>query len=377
MGKESVVKLNSFWHHAVSHQPATYIPNQGVIVHHNFAALENDFGVSPVVAKAVRTVRNVELNHYPDRNAGSLKTKIASWLGLTPDMVALGNGSDELISLIAQVFVEPGSSVVIQTPTFFRIIEAVHKMKGAVVPVAARKERRFGLDAQLTDKIIQAVKKHRATLAWLCTPNNPTGAVMDLSSVDRIAGETKALVVVDEAYQELWDPQNKKSAVTLIPKHDNLIVTKTFSKAFGLAAIRVGMMLGNPALVSAIEAWRLNFPLSSVSLRIAEAALGDTGHLIRIHRDVSREREFLFRHIAKLPGLELGAVSKTNVFLLRHKTKNLHALLLKEGIMTADFNRMNGVENMRFVRITVKRRKENLALVKALGVCADAKGKPI
>ncbi len=366
MGKESAMKMNSFWHHAAAHPPATYIPNQGVIVRHNFAALENDFGSSPVIDKAIRTLRNAQLNHYPDRNAVTLKTKIASWLDLTPDMVELGNGSDELISLIAQIAVEPGKSVIVQTPTFFRIIEAVNKMKGAVVPVAAQKDSGFALDEQFVDGLMTAAKKNRAALIWLCTPNNPTGAVMNSASIDRIAGSTKAFVVVDEAYQELWDPENKKSAVRLIPKHDNLIVTKTFSKAFGLAAIRVGVMLGNPKLISAVDAWRLNFPLSSISLRIAEAALSDTDHLIRIRNKVSRERNMLFRHIAKLPMLELGAESKTNVFLLRHKTDDLHALLLKQGMMTADFNRMNGLEHMRFVRITVKRRKENLMLMKAL-----------
>lgn len=371
------MKLNSFWHHAAAHQPQTYIPDSDIIVRHNFAALENDFAVSTAVTKALQTVHQLKLNHYPDRSAGALRTKIALWLSLTPDMVALGNGSDELISLIAGVFVEPGSSVVVQTPTFFRIIEAVHKMKGSVVPVAAQRNRGFALDEQLVDGIITACKKSRAVLIWLCTPNNPTGAVMNLASIDRIAGSTKALIVVDEAYQELADPQNKKSAVKLITKHDNLIVTKTFSKAFGLAAIRVGIMLGNPKLISTVDAWRLNFPLSSVSTRIAEAALTDTDHLVRIHTDVSRERAFLFSHIAKLPMLELGAVSKTNVFLLRHKTKNLHALLLKKGIMTADFDRMNGLEHMQFVRITVKRRRENRVLMKALSAYAARKGKII
>ncbi|MBI3385896.1 aminotransferase class I/II-fold pyridoxal phosphate-dependent enzyme [Candidatus Gottesmanbacteria bacterium] len=365
------MKPNSFWQHAIARKPATYIPDHNVSVRHNFAALENDFGVSPAVTKALKTIHKLPLNHYPDRNAEALRTKIAHWLELTPDMIVLGNGSDELISLIAEVFVEPGSSVVVQTATFFRIIEAVQKMKGVITAVAAQKDRRFALDMQFADEIIRVARKSHATVVWLCTPNNPTGVVMDLSLIDRIAGSTKALVVVDEAYQELWDPQNKKSAVTLLAKHENLIVTKTFSKAFGLAAIRVGMMLGNPDLISAIDAWRLNFPLSSVSLRIAEAALDDTNHLVRIHRNVLREREFLFSHIAKLPMLELGAVSKTNVFLLRHKTKNLHELLLKQGVMTADFNHMNGVERMRFVRITVKRRKENRALIQALVACAE------
>ncbi len=363
------MKPNSFWQHAAANRPATYLPNSDIIIHHNFAALENDFDVSPAVIKALQTVCQLKLNHYPDRNAGKLKTKIASWLGIASDMVALGNGSDELISLIAQVFVEPKSRIVIQTPTFFRLIEAIHKMKGVVTPVTAPKERHFALDAEFANNIIATAEKKQASIIWLCTPNNPTGAVMNLALIERIAASTKALVVVDEAYQEIWDPQNKKSAITLIPKHDNILVTKTFSKAFGLAGIRVGMMLGNPNLISAIDAWRLNFPLSSISLLIAEAALEDTNHLNIIHKQVALERTFLFENIAKLPEFELGAESKTNVFILCHKTKNLHELLLKKGIMTADFNHMNGLEGERFVRITIKQHAENMALIMALEQC--------
>ncbi len=367
------MKPNSFVTHFLSHKPASYIPAaSSVPVRYNFAALENDFGISPKVKAMWQTLDPTILNHYPQRDAGELKLVIASWLGITPKMVAIGNGSDELISHIASTFVEPGQAVVIQTPTFFRIIEAVHKMKARVIEISANQENAFALDRALCRRIIAEVKKNRAAVIWLCTPNNPTGAVLDRKHIAWILTHTKTIVVVDEAYQELWDPQNRQSAVRLLKSHKNLIVTKTCSKAFGLAGARVGMLLAHPEIIETIDAWRLNFPISSVSLALAVAALKNTTHLVRLSKKVATERAWLFSGIRKLPDLEIGAESQTNVFLLRHKTKNIHALLLHEGILTADFNRMNGLEGMHFVRITVKQHKENLVLIKALKKSCDS-----
>lgn len=361
------MKPNSFVRHLSAHTPVSYIQeNVSVPILHNFAALENDFGISPRVTAAWRTLNPATLSHYPPRNAGKLKHVIASWLGITPKMVAIGNGSDELISHIASAFIEPEHAVVIQTPTFFRIIEAVQKMKGHVIEISAHQKNAFSLDRNLCRRITVEAKKRHAEIIWLCTPNNPTGAVLHRKHITWILRQTNALVVVDEAYQELCDPLERQSAVHLLRSHKNLIVTKTCSKAFGLAGARVGMLLAHPEIIKIIDAWRLNFPISSVSLALATAALADNAHLVRLSKMVATERAWLFFCIRNLPNLEIGADSQTNVFLLRHKTKHLHALLLQEGILTADFNRMNGLHGMKFVRITIKRHKENLALIRAL-----------
>ncbi len=366
------MKFNSFVRHFLTHKPASYIPtDSGVLIRHNFAALENDFGMSPNVTKAWHSLDPAILNHYPERNATELRSIAARWLDVSPAMITIGNGSDEFITHIADIFIEPDQSVIVQTPTFFRIIEAALKAKAKVIQVPARKERAFALDRPLCVRLASEARRHRAGIIWLCTPNNPTGAVFTLNDIAWLLGNTNALVVVDEAYLELFDPTQRQSAVRLLPTHKNLIVTKTLSKAFGLAGLRVGMLIAHPQVIRIVDDWRLNFPVSSISLSLAASALQDTKHLIRIHREITRERNRLFAAIATLPQLEIGALSKTNVFLLRHKTRNIHALLLAQGIMTADFNRMNGLEGMHFVRITVKRRSENNALITALVRCCQ------
>lgn len=364
------MKFNSFVRQFLKHKPVSYIPSPGhTVIRHSFAALENDFGISPAVRRAWRTMNPDMLNQYPDRSMTEFRKAAASWLGISADMITVGNGSDELITHIANMVIEPGQSVVIHTPTFFRIIEAIQKMKGRVIAVRANHAQSFALHRSLCERIVHEAKKHRAPVIWLCSPNNPTGAVFRLEDIGWILRHTRSLVVVDEAYMELWDPAQRQSAVRLLKSHTHLIVTKTLSKAFGLAGIRVGLLLAHPDIIRAVDDWRLNFPVSSVSLTLATAALRDTEHLTRISRAIARERKRIITAVQTIPQLEIGTASQTNVLLLRHKTRDIHALLLDEGIMTADFNRMNGLEGLRFVRITVKRHRENTALIAALKTC--------
>lgn len=330
---------NSFWQNLVNQNIGTYIPvghhDQNL---HNFSALENALGCSPKISVPV-----LPLNIYPGPELSALKQKIAAWLKVTPEMIVLGNGSDDLINLIPQVFVEPGDQVYVQIPTFFRIIEAVHKMKGKLV-----------------------ADPENSKIIWLCSPNNPTGVVTDLNVIDKLAGGTDALVVIDEAYQEIFDPENKQSAVRLLNKHPNLLVTRSFSKAFGLAGIRVGYVVGNKDVIGPLAKWQLNFPISVLSAKIAQEALDNLDFLKVVHDHFDTERKFIFGNIARLENIELGGKSETNVFILKHKKAKLFDLLLREGILTANFNQMNGLENQGFVRITIKKREENELLVNAL-----------
>ena len=126
------------------------------------------------------------------------------------------------------------------------------------------------------------------------------------------------------------------------------------------------MAIGDSNVIKSLDKWRLNFPISSLSLNIASSALDDLKFLGKVHVHFEAERQFLFTGIDRLPNLERGGESKTNVFLLRHTKERLFDLLLKEKILTADFNMMNGLERKRFVRITVKSHSENKLLLKAL-----------
>jgi histidinol-phosphate aminotransferase len=273
--------------------------------------------------------------------------------------VVAGNGSDQLINLIAEVFLRPKVTCLVQIPTFFRIIDVVRERKARLITVSTIGDN-FCLK---TEKLI---KQLNPQVVWFCSPNNPTGETIDPKFIARIAKKTKGLVIVDEAYQEIFDPENKFSAVKLIKKHENILVTKSFSKAFGLAGIRVGMCIANRKTAEVLEKNQLNFPISTASQQIAEKALDDILFLNKVHDHFEKERKFLFSEIDKLSNLERGGNSKTNIFILRHKKKNLFDLLLKENIQVADFNQMKGLEDQGFVRITIKNRSENKQLLNTL-----------
>ena len=235
-----------------------------------------------------------------------------------------------------------------------------------MVTVSPTPEENFSLGENFCLRVEKMIKQLNPQVIWLCSPNNPTGETINPKLVARIAQKTKGLVVVDEAYQEIFDPENKFSAVKLIKEHKNILVTKSFSKAFGLAGIRVGMCIANSKIAKALESNQLNFPISTSSERAAISALDDSDFLNKVHDHFEKERKFLFSEIDKLSNLERGGNSKTNIFILKHKKKSIFNLFLKENIMVADFNKMNGLEDQGFARITIKNHFENIQLLNVL-----------
>ena len=251
------MKPTSFWQNIINQNIGSYVPkaSHGQNLH-NFTSLENALGCSPKIR-----LPDLPLNEYSGAEIAALKIKIANWLKVTPDMIVLGAGSDDLINLIPQTFLEPGEAAFVKTPTFFRILEAIHRVKGKL-----------------------ADNPDTAKLVWWCSPNNPTGEV----SVPEINPEQ--FTIIDEAYQEIFDPENRSSAIHRLNSFPNLLITKTFSKAFGLAGIRVGFAVGNPKIIGAIAKWQTNFPISSLSARIAQVALDDLDFLQTVHDHFAAER---------------------------------------------------------------------------------------
>ena len=358
-----MVDINSNIKFFLNNQPKGYIPkhNQNIL---DFSGLVNVLGFSLKITKIIEKISLNILNQYGDRSGSSLKSKISRWLKIPVSFISLGNGSDELIELISRTFINPGEIIISQTPTFFRVIEASLRAGAKIKLVKA--ENDFTLSNQFTEKMIDEIKKSQPKLIWLCTPCNPTGETVALDHISKIASIARELVIVDEVYQEILDPENKKSAINLLSEHENIIILKSFSKAFGLAGIRIGFVIGNPKIIDIFEKTRLNFNISTLSQKIAESALDDLGFLKKSHKFFKKEREWLFAEIRKLSSLVIGGNSKINVFILKHKTKNIFQELLNHKILTADFNQANGLENQGFVRITIKTRQENEILLRAL-----------
>jgi histidinol-phosphate aminotransferase len=223
-------------------------------------ANENAFG-TPVPEQGP------ELHRYPDPRNDELRGALAARIGLPPEALWFGNGSDEAIDVLVRALVEPGAPVAVPAPSY-----GVYAQRVAAHGAAARAfrlDRRFDLDVEAAARAAEG-----ATLLFLCSPNNPTGGLLSRERVLALLERTEGIVAVDEAYVEFAGEEASLAALAGGPgARERLVVIRTFSKAWGLAAARVGWLAAAPDLVSALDRVGLPYPLSRPAARAARAAL--------------------------------------------------------------------------------------------------------
>ncbi|WP_018907599.1 histidinol-phosphate transaminase [Salinispora arenicola] len=237
---------------------------------------ENSYPVPDVVAETIGRAIAAELrnlNRYPDRDAVALRGDLAAYLGhgLTLDQVWAANGSNEVQQQLLQVFGGPGRTAFGFTPAY-----SMHPLLALGTGtrwVPARRGADFGLTV---GEAVAQVREHRPDVVFLCSPNNPTGTALDPAVVAAVLAEAPGMVVVDEAYAE-FARAGAVSALSLLPGHSRLVVTRTMSKAFGFAGGRLGYLAADPAVVAAVQLVRLPYHLSALTQAAARAAL--------VHRD--------------------------------------------------------------------------------------------
>lgn len=353
------MKPNSFWKNCFQTQSESYLKNMTKFKRLlNFSNGENALFMPKKIESNIRSVG--------DPSCHEIKNTIAKVFSVSSDMITVGNGSDEIIENIPKVFLEPGENVLTILPTFFRFAESTIKMKGKVLKVFTEEKDKFRFTDEIIKKTLSLINKFQPKIIWLCSPNNPTGEMMTLSQIEKITKKSKNLVVVDEAFQEFVDPDNKKSSLKLLKNNKNIIVLKTFSKNMGLGGVRFGFAIGSPETIDVLEKWRLPFNVSNLTKEIILVLVKNWRHLRSIVNEININRRELLSEINKLDNFEIGADSKTNIFILRHKNKSIFKELLKRNILAADLKNTLGLKGMNFVRITVKTRKENKILLEAL-----------
>lgn len=325
---------------------------------------ENPLGPSPLALEAMRAAL-AESFRYPDPRGAALKTALAANLGVGTERIALGNGSHELLMLLAQCFADPAHSVVFSQYGFavFPIATAAAGAQPIRVPALPRDHDEAPLGHDL-DAMAAAVRAD-TRLVYLANPNNPTGTWFDDAALAaflaRVPGDV--LVVVDEAYHEFADVPGLGSALSLAVRHPNLIVTRTFSKAYALAGLRVGYLVADPSVVEVIERLRESFNLNNVALAGAEAALADRDHLRRARLFNSSERGWLAGELA-LRGY-VCLPSQTNFVLVDvgADAAGLESHLFERGVIVRP---MGGYGLPQTVRISIGSRAENQRLLDAL-----------
>lgn len=300
---------------------------------------------------------------YPDPECRELKKSLSRYLRIgDPEWISVGNGAMEIIYWFAQAFAK-GSRVVIPAPTFCEYELASHKSGAEVTFVPLHN---FELDA---DEVIE--KARGAGAVFLCNPNNPTGMLSTKGIrkvIENIDSSTK--ILLDECFIELVDEPDTNSMIGMIEKFDNLVILRSLTKSFGLAGLRVGYSICNPALAEKLSANRIPWNVNGLAQAAGVAALAaDRMHLPRARAIIKKERKFLHDSIGRLKSFK-PLRSDANYFLIhlqgRNSTQFRDALLKKTGVLVRDCSTFTGMEGSQYVRVAVKSHMENLHLLKAL-----------
>ena len=242
--------------------------------------------VEDIVGALAEAVRGV--NRYPDREFLGLRTALAGYLGagLSPEQVWAANGSNEVLQQILQAFGGPGRSLLSFTPTYSMYPLLADGTDTEWIPVA--RPEGYALTAQ---GVADALREHRPSVAILCGPNNPTGTVLDREVILAAYDAFDGMLVVDEAYQE-FDAETE-SAISLLPGRPRLLVSRTMSKAFAFAGVRLGYLAADPAVVDALRLVRLPYHLSALTQAAATAAVRHSGTMLATVADIRAQRDRL------------------------------------------------------------------------------------
>lgn len=329
---------------------------------------ENAFGPSRKIKDILKKNNvGVNLSRYPNLEITELEKALSKKFQLPRDNILVSCGTDELIALIARTCANPGERVTAVVPTFYRFLEWSRLNGLEVIKVNLHLQDRFEFTKKIVDKVITTSLNSKSKIVWLCNPNNPTGTILPLEDVLKIAKSlVESFIVIDEVFYEFLDTKNKQSALRLLKKVANIIVLRSFSKTYGLTNTRCSFLLSNKDTVDHLKSISSPFAVSGISAFLAKKALLDQHFLVDTASKINVLREAFIKQLSRLKNIELGSDSKINILLLRHKSKDLFLALKQNNIIAADFRKIEGLEGLGFVRITIRTKQENQKVIAVL-----------
>ncbi len=320
------------------------------------ASNENPLGPSPKALEAIRQALP-SLHRYPDSHCFYLVRKLARHMGLVPEQFIVGNGSDEIITLAVRALIEPGDEVVIAHPTFviYQIASQIAEAKIRTVPLRDFRYDLAGMRRAVT---------RRTRLVFIANPDNPTGTYVTRAEVEAFMGGLPPHVVVffDEAYAEVADVPDYPDSRAFLGRHP-VIITRTFSKAYGLAGIRVGYGMAPTDLIEAMHRVREPFNVNSLAQVAAAAALEDTEHLEATRRLLREQKRVLVQALEQIGFACIPSATNFILFRVGPKASETVQALLKRGIIV---RHMQGWDLPDYVRVTIGLPQENQAFIQAL-----------
>ena len=320
-----------------------YKGNEGVFLDAN----ENPLG----------SITEEDWNRYPDPYQKELKTRIAQIKGVRSENIFLGNGSDEPIDLLFRAFCEPGKdNVIINPPTY-----GMYKVSADINNVEAR-EVLLTANYDLDVEAIKSAVDENTKIIFICSPNNPTGNDVSLDKIEEVLRFFKGIVLVDEAYVDFT---SRQSFALRLEEFPNLLVLQTFSKAWGLAALRLGMAFASEEILGILNKIKAPYNLSGLVQKTVLKALENLEKKDRMVDQILKNRESLGEALKQIPMIKTICPTDSNFFLVKlENASDVYKKLIEQKIILRDRSKVALCEGG--IRITVGTEKENELLIEAL-----------
>ena len=301
-------------------------------------------------------------SRYPDFLPASLHEQLAEFAGLRADHIIAGNGSNELIQALLMVTIGPGKRVLILEPTFALYKQVTTVLGGTVESISLTSSLQYN-----SDLLLSIVEERQPDVTIICSPNNPSGCVLDDRDLVQLLEIAHGQIVIDEAYHEFA----AHSVVPLLEQHDNLVVLRTFSKAMALAALRVGYLMTEPHLAREIRKAVLPYNLNAFSQTAAEVAIERYESDLRpLVKRIVAERERLFWELARIRSL-VPVASRGNFMVVRTEIEphTIFEELLRRDVLVRDVSSYPMLKH--YFRVSVGRPEENDQLIAGLREICD------
>ena len=329
-------------------------PAKGLI---KLDAMENPYTLPPFLREEIsRIVVDAEINRYPDPHAVDLKQTLRTTLSIPAGMdILLGNGSDEIIQIIALATARPGAKLLTVEPGFamFRMIAAFADMQYLGIPLLPD----FSLDVE---HMLDAIARHQPAVIFLAYPNNPSGNLFDAKALCQIIEASPGLVVIDEAYHPFAD----KTFFDKLPDYPNLLVMRTLSK-LGLAGLRLGLLTGNPEWLVHFEKIRLPYNIGVITQLVATKVMQHFAVLQQQAYEIKQNRAILMSKLAALDGVEVFP-SDANFILFRvNHASEIFQALVQQGILIKNLDNTHALLK-NCLRATIGTMDENTQFLKTI-----------
>jgi len=349
MKKETLKKISEF------KQPYAFMEKFDI----DLSLSENPLGCSPRVLKVIRSCTGMIMS-YPDPNCSELKLALSDKFNLSREKIVIGNGSEQLIDAISSVLLSESSEAIIPETTFCLFEKSV--ILSGADPIFSKMSKDLSIDL---DEIVKKITK-KTKLIFICNPNNPTGKVIDREKLLEFVKKIQPInVVVDEANIDFGGD----SVIRDVNNFDNLLVLRTFSKAFGLAGMRIGVCVCSKKIAQNLNRLRQPFAVNSLGMRCATVALKDKEFISKTKIFMEEERRFLSQEL-RSRGFEVVDSSSNNILVrvdrLFASSQYFTKLLNKKNVSVVDGSNFRGLGN-KFVRVSPRTREINIKFLRVVG----------